>query len=373
MTSTNRGVDRPLAGAAGVALAGAAAAWASGHGAVAGWGVVAALLLLALSCRSSAVLGGFTFTLSIFAGVAAALFYPGLFLTWGGYQLSNLIVPLIQVIMFGMGTTLSVADFARVLTWPRAILIGTSLQFAVMPVAGYALTRVFGFTGEVGAGVVLVGAAPGGVASNVITYLAGGNVPLSVTLTAVSTLLSPLATPMAMKALAGQYVPIDVVAMMWSIVKMIIVPIVAGLAVNRVLVGRIGWLHRALPVVSMTAICVIITIITAHSRDKLLEVALALVAVVVIHNAVGYTLGYSAARWLGMEERDARTVAIEVGMQNAGMASGLAIGVLRSSDAGIAAALFGPWMNISGSVLASWWRERSPGAPQSVSGKGGVR
>jgi BASS family bile acid:Na+ symporter len=173
-------------------------------------------------------------------------------------------------------------------------------------------------------------------------------------------------TPLAMEALAGRYVPISFTAMMLSIVNMIIVPIVAGLVVNRLLVGRIAWMHRVLPVVSMTAICIIIAIITSLSRDRLLAVAAALIAVVVLHNICGYVLGYWVARGLRLREPDARTVSIEVGLQNAGMASGLAISVLHSSDAGLAAAIFGPWMNISGSVLASWWRGRRTAQPSST-------
>jgi BASS family bile acid:Na+ symporter len=175
-------------------------------------------------------------------------------------------------------------------------------------------------------------------------------------MTACSTLASPVLTPLAMRWLAGRYVPIDAVAMMLSILNMIVVPIVAGLIVHHLLVGRTRWLHRVLPVVSMSAICVIIAIITSLSRDRLLEVAAALIAAVIVQNAIGYALGYWGARAFGLTEVDARTVSIEVGLQNAGMASGLAISVLRSSDAGLAAAIFGPWMNISGSVLASWWR-----------------
>jgi BASS family bile acid:Na+ symporter len=146
--------------------------------------------------------------------------------------------------------------------------------------------------------------------------------------------------------------------MMFEILKMIVVPIIAGLVVNKLFFQKMRWLDRVLPVVSMAAICVILTIITSLSRDKLLSVAFALIAVVMLHNSAGYLLGYWSARLAGMAEADARTVAIEVGLQNAGMASGLAINVLHSSDAGLAAALFGPWMNISGSVLASWWRRR---------------
>jgi BASS family bile acid:Na+ symporter len=324
-----------------------------------GIALVAALAALTVGVVRSPRLSGLTFTTAVATCVAAALCFPFLFLTIGGYTLTGLIVPLIQIIMFGMGTTLSLSDFARVLQMPRGVLVGTLLQFGVMPITGFTLASAFGFTGEVAAGVVLVGAAPGGVASNVMTYLAGGNVALSVTMTAVSTLLSPVLTPLAMQWLAGRFVPIDPWAMMISILKMIIVPIVAGLVFNRVLRDQ-RWMSRVLPLVSMAAICTIITIITASSRDQLLAVAAALFAVVVLHNGIGFLLGYWGARGLGLNESDSRTASIEVGLQNAGMASGLAISVLHSSDAGLAAAIFGPWMNAAGSVLASYWRQRPP-------------
>jgi len=294
----------------------------------------------------------------VLAFVGASMTYPQAFRTWGGYPLANLIVPLIQIIMFGMGTALSVGDFTRVLSMPWPVFVGLVLQYLVMPLSGWSLTQVFGFEGAVAAGIILVGSAPGGVASNVITYLARGNVALSVTMTACSTLASPVMTPLAMKILAGQYVPVSFTEMMVSIVKMIILPIAAGLVVNRVLHGRAAWMKSALPLVSMGAICFIIAIITSLSRDKLLQVGMALIAAVAIHNAVGYLLGYWGARLAGLVEADCRTVAIEVGLQNAGMASGLAISVLKSAEAALAPAIFGPWMNVSGSILASWWRAR---------------
>jgi len=321
--------------------------------------LVALLAALTVGVSRSPRFAGLTFTTAVATCVAAALCFPFLFLTVGGYTLTGLIVPLIQIIMFGMGTTLSLGDFARVLVMPRGVLVGLLLQFGVMPITGYLLATLFGFTGEVAAGVVLVGAAPGGVASNVMTYLAGGNVALSVTMTAFSTLLSPILTPLAMQWLAGRFVPIDAWAMMISILKMIIIPIAAGLVFNRLLRDQ-RWMPRLLPIVSMAAICTIILIITASSRDQLLAVALSLFVVVVLHNLIGFTLGYWGARGLGLNESDSRTASIEVGLQNAGMASGIAIGVLHSSDAGLAAAIFGPWMNAAGSVLASYWRQRPP-------------
>jgi BASS family bile acid:Na+ symporter len=307
-------------------------------------------------------LHGFGFTLSVMAAVAAALAWPGLFSRWGSFETRTLIVPLIQVIMFGMGTTLSVGDFARVLRMPWAVFVGMLLQFTVMPFVGWAVAGALGFDPLVAAGVVLVGTCPGGVASNVITYLAGGNVPLSVTMTACSTLVSPFMTPLMMKLLAGQYVPVSFWGMMRDILWMIVLPIVLGLVAHGLLHGR-QWLGRALPLVSMGGICLILAIITSLSRDKLLAVAPTLLLAVAVHNTAGYLLGYFGARLLRLEERDARTVAIEVGLQNAGMASGLAISALKSTDAGLAPAIFGPWMNASGSVLASFWRRRPVAAP----------
>jgi BASS family bile acid:Na+ symporter len=177
-------------------------------------------------------------------------------------------------------------------------------------------------------------------------------------MTTCSTLLAPVMTPLAMKVLAGQYVPIDFWDMMMEIIYMIILPVFGGLAFNKVLHGKIGWLDRLLPVVSMAGICVIIAIITALSRDKLLDVGGWLILAAMLHNTIGYILGYNGARMFGLDEVVSRTVAFEVGLQNGGMASGLAINVLKSSDAALAPAIFGPWMNISGSALASYWRRK---------------
>ena len=321
--------------------------------------LVAALAVLTVGVSRSPRFSGLTFTSAVATCVAAALCFPYLFLMVGGYKLTGLIVPLIQIIMFGMGTTLSLGDFARVLVMPRGVLVGLVLQFGVMPVTGYTLAHAVRLHRGGGGRRRARRRRAGGVASNVMTYLAGGNVALSVTMTAFSTLLSPVLTPLAMQWLAGRFVPIDAWAMMISILQMIIIPIVAGLVFNRLLRDQ-RWMPRLLPIVSMAAICTIILIITASSRDQLLAVALTLLVVVVLHNLIGFTLGYWGARGLGLNESDSRTASIEVGLQNAGMASGIAISVLHSSDAGLAAAIFGPWMNAAGSVLASYWRQRPP-------------
>ena len=320
--------------------------------------VVAAMAALAFYLRTREQLKGLAFTAWIFAFVAAAMFFPVLFIQWGGFKMTGLIVPLIQIIMFGMGTGMSVSDFANVVKMPRGVFVGVFLHFFVMPILGVTLTRVFGFQGEVAAGVILIGSCPAGVASNVINYLAGSNVPLSVTMTAASTMVSPFLTPFLMKVLAGAYVPIDFTHMMIEIFKLIIIPIGGGLLANKLLRGKAAILQKFLPLVSMGAICFIIAIITASSREKLLQVGALLIIAGILHNNLGYFFGYLLSRLLRLNVRDSRTVAIEVGMQNAGMATGLAINVLKSTDAGLAAAIFGPVMNISGSAVASVWRRR---------------
>lgn len=324
----------------------------------AGPALIAGFAALAMWAKTGEATSGYAFTVWVFAFVAASMFYPAAFIKWGSFELKVLIVPLIQLIMFGMGTSLSVMDFQRAFQKPKAVFVCMLLQFSVMPLTGWTLAKLFGFESEVAAGVVLIGACSAGVASNVMVYLAKGSIALSVTMTACSTLLAPVMTPLAMKVLAGQYVPIDFKEMMVEIIKMIILPIVAGLIFNKLLHGKLGWLDRTLPAVSMGGICFIIAIITALSRDKLLEVGAALIVAAMLHNMTGYVLGYHGARLLGLNERDSRTVAFEVGLQNGGMASGLAINVLKSSDAALAPAIFGPWMNISGSALASYWRKK---------------
>lgn len=306
---------------------------------------------------------GLRFTAFVLLAVFVSMLHPAPFLQIGGYQLTGLIVPLIQIIMLGMGATLSLSDFTRAFKMPRAVLTGLLLQFAIMPALGFSIAHLFGFPSEIAAGVILVGACPGGVASNVMCYLAKGDVALSVTMTAFSTLAAPIMTPLAMTLLAGAYVPVSFHEMMMSIVKMIILPVAGGLLLNHILHGRAPWLYRLLPLVSMAGIVVIITIITANSRDQLLSLGPALILAALIHNCAGYFLGYWGARLGRLDERASRTVAIEVGMQNAGMASGLAINVLKSVNAAIAPAIFGPLMNVSGSLLGSWWGSRPLNRP----------
>ncbi|MFH5831280.1 bile acid:sodium symporter family protein [Halalkalibaculum sp. DA384] len=315
---------------------------------------------LAIGVRGTdTIFKSFAFSLWIFASVSFAMFYPQYMTSWGGYDLSNLIVPLIQLIMFGMGTQLSLQDFAGVLKKPKGVAVGLVCQYSIMPLVGISLALSFGFPAEIAAGVVLIGSCPGGVASNVMAFIGKADLALSITLTAVSTMLSPLATPFLMQLLAGQFVPIDAIGMMWSILNMIIAPIVLGLLFNHFLHGKVKWLDDIMPLVSMAGIAFIIAVITAAGRDSLVSIGLLLILAAVIHNALGYFFGYWGCRLFGMDEKSCRTIAFEVGMQNGGMASGLAQEMGKLATVGLAPAVFGPWMNISGSTLANWWRRRA--------------
>jgi BASS family bile acid:Na+ symporter len=287
----------------------------------------------------------------------------------GGFQLKKLIVPLLQIIMFGMGTAMSLGDFAGVIKMPRAVIIGVTCQFVIMPFLGFTIANLFAFPPEIAAGVILIGCAPSGLASNVMSFLAKANLALSITITALATLLSPFLTPVLMRLLAGQYVAVDVWVMMWDIVKMVIVPIVAGLVFNRLARGKAKWLDDAMPLVSMVGIGLIITIITAAGRDSLLSIGLALIAASFLHNSGGYLLGYWSARLLRMDERSCRTVALEVGMQNGGLASAIALQMGKVATVGLAPAVFGPLMNITGSALATWWGGRPPADQEVVEEK----
>ena len=329
-----------------------------------GTGLIAVgfFLFLGLYFRANEYLKGFSFSVVIFAVVALAMFFPLYFQEINGFKLTQLINPLIQMIMFGMGATLSWKDFAAVAQSPKSVAIGVSAQFAIMPLVGFGLAKLSGLEPEVAAGIILVGCAPGGTASNVITFLARANVALSVTLTTISTLLAPFLMPVLMKLLAGQFIEIDLLKMMWDIFKIILLPVGAGLLVHQLLGKNSGWIEKLLPLVSMLGIALIILVITAAGRDSLLAMGPILILIVFLHNAMGYSLGYLFARLIGLSEQDARTISIEVGMQNAGLASGLSNIMGKITTLGLAPAVFGPMQNITGSILAAFWGRRKKGA-----------
>ena len=223
---------------------------------------------------------------------------------------------------------------------------------------GFTLANILPFSPEIAAGIVLIGCSPAGLASNVMSYLAKANLALSITLTTVTTLLAPFVTPLLMSLLAGEFIEVDILKMTWDIIKMVILPIGGGLAFNKIFKGKAQWLHEAMPYVSMAGIGLIIVVITAAGRNSLLQIGVLLIVSSLIHNSAGYLLGYWSARFARMPERDCRTIAIEVGMQNAGLASGIALAMGKLSTVGLAPSVFAPLMNITGSLLASWWHNK---------------
>jgi bile acid:Na+ symporter, BASS family len=300
----------------------------------------------------------YLYTLSIVVAAGLALIFPEYFTQIGDFKLKGLIVPLLQIIMFGMGTTMGLKDFEAVVKSPKSVIIGLICHFTIMPIVGFTLANVFSFPPEIAAGVILVGCSPSGLASNVISYIAKANVALSITITACATLLAPVLTPALMKLLAGEFIEIEFFKMMIEILKIIILPIGVGLLVNKLFQKQIDTLNKYMPIVSMVGIALIICIITAAGRDSLLQVGMALVVCTLIHNLSGFLLGYWGGRILNLPEQDCRTVAIEVGLQNGGLASGIALQMGKVATVGLAPALFGPIMNITGSLLASWWSKK---------------
>ncbi len=323
-------------------------------------GIIFIVIFIALTIYSvwKNKLAGLRFTFMTLAFGIAAFTFPAAFISWGDFELSKTISPLVQLILFGMGMTLTFEDFRLVLKAPKAIFIGVFLQYLIMPLSGFLFAYLFGLTGAIAAGVILIGSCPGGVSSNVLVYIAKANVALSVAMTTISTLMSPIMTPLAMKFLAGSYVAIDAMDMTFSILKMIIAPLILGLLIHHFLPWVARKIVKVLPALAMLAICIIIAVTIAMSRNDILAVGLTLFGAVACHNAVGFALGYYGARISGLKKNDARTVAIEVGIQNGGMATGLAFNVLKSAQAALGAAAFGPWSAISGTALASWWRQR---------------
>ena len=298
------------------------------------------------------------FTLSILVIVTAALIFPDVFRYIGDYKTTGLIVPLLMIIMFGMGTSVGVEDFTRVAKMPKSIAVGLICQYTIMPFIAVVLAMISGFPPEIAAGIILVGCSPGGLASNVMAYISGANLALSLSLTAFSTLLAPLLTPLLMSWLAGEHVPIDALAMFWSITKIVILPVIGGLLFNHFLHGKFPVIDKNMPRVSMIGIVVIIAVITAAGRDNLITLGLALIVIVILQNIFGLALGYLVARLVRMDEASARAIAFEVGMQNSGLASGIAVEMGKVATMGIAPAVFGPTMNVNGSILASFWRKQ---------------
>ncbi len=307
-----------------------------------GWLLMSFFVSISIAFRGTKRLHGLSYTVLILAAVSLAMHYPQYFKTIGNFKLSALIVPLLQVIMFGMGTELSLKDFANVLRMPKGVMVGLVCHYTIMPLVGFSVARLFHFPPEIAAGIILVGCCPSGLASNVMCYLAKANLALSVSVTTLSTLVSPFVTPLLMRLLGGDLIEINFWAMVWDITKIVILPVLAGLIFHYVVRGKLKWLDKAMPLLSMCGIIFIITIITASGRDSLLKVGGLLIIATFIHNVAGFILGYWSGRLLKFPERDCRTIALEVGMQNAGLASGLALTMGRMATAGLAPGHFWP-------------------------------
>jgi BASS family bile acid:Na+ symporter len=272
-------------------------------------------------------------------------------------ELKPAIVYLLGVVMFGMGVTLTGDDFYRVLTRPGVIFTGVLLQYLLMPLFAWLLSLALGLAPALMVGMILVGASPGGTASNVICYLARGDVALSITLTTCSTLLAVAATPLLTWFYIGQTVEVPVIKMLVDVSQIVVAPVIAGLLVNSLLGTRIESIKSIFPLLSVVAIVIIIAIIVALNQSRLHALATTLFLAVTLHNVLGLAGGYWLLRCLGYERRTCRTLAIEIGMQNSGLAVALAIKFF-SPLAALPGALFSIWHNLSGAVLSTWWSRR---------------
>lgn len=280
----------------------------------------------------------------------AALFFP----QWLATIPTKTINYLLGVVMFGMGLTLKLKDFKVVFSHPKDVIIGCLAQFTIMPLLAWLLSRLFGLDTALALGVILVGCCPGGTASNVITYLAKGDLALSVGMTGVSTLLAPVLTPLLTWKFAGQQVDVDVLSMFLSILWVVIVPIVAGIVVNRLAPTFTSKAVDYLPALSSLAIAFIVAIVIAANAAKLMVGGLLIILVVMLHNLFGLALGYFLGKVLRLSQPKRKAISIEVGMQNSGLASSLAAMHFAAYPmATIPGAIFSVWHNLSGTAIAS--------------------
>jgi len=296
---------------------------------------------------------GNTFAIWVLLFTLLAYFYPDAF-TW----IAPYIVPLLGIIMFGMGLTLSSDDFEAVFRRPRDVAIGVGAQYIIMPLLALGLASIFPLSNEVAAGVILVGSCPGGTASNVMTYLSKGDTALSVTITSVSTLLAPVVTPGLVLLFASKWIPISALALFWSIIKIVILPLILGFGVKMVFGDKVKAGIKALPLVSVIVIVAIVAAVIGLSRDKLTSSGFIIFSVVMLHNLLGLLIGYGIAKVLNMDEGKRRALSIEVGMQNSGLAATLAT-IHFSPLAAVPSAIFSVWHNISGPAVANYFRRKS--------------
>lgn len=385
-------------------------------------GLIFGFSSIAIGVGHLKVLSGYQYTFWIITAVCAGLLYPDFFLHVGSFDMRNkwLILIIIQMVMFGMGTQMSIEDFTGIRKSGKGVLIGLLGHFTIMPIMGFIIAKTFGFEAEIAAGIILIGSCSSGLASNVMTYIAKGNLVLSVTVTAMSTLAAPIMTPFLMKIFAGTLVEVHFFNMMMEIIKIVLVPLAAAMvhdilktygpvakrriyvltAISTIWLGSIiflghafpiaedttashileiinftcgafivgvlyHWLYKAYPKIdaimpyfSMFGIIYFTLVTTAAGRDNLIQIGFLLFLASVLHNGAGYFFGYWLSRLSGLDKKSSQTIAFEVGLQNGGMASGLAGSMGKLATLGLASAVFSPWMNVSGSLLANYWLKK---------------
>lgn len=281
-----------------------------------------------------------------------AFIAPDPFLIFGGY-----ITILLGIVMFGMGLTLKAVDFKLILTNPVPVIIGVCAQYIIMPLTAFCIAYIMNLPAELAAGLVLLGSVPGGTASNVMVYLAKGNVPLSITMTSFSTLLAPIATPLILLLLAGKWMPVDPIAMFTSIIQVIIFPIILGIVVRRLVPQVVEKSINVVPLISVVAIMIIVSAVVAGNVNSIASAGSIIFMAVVFHNAFGLLFGYLTALVLGLDESNRRAISIEVGMQNSGL--GVALATAHFGPlAALPSVLGAVWHNISGPILATYWSKK---------------
>lgn len=302
---------------------------------------------------SFSAFAGRTFALWVILFAVLGFFLPDVFKHVVPY-----IVTLLGIIMFGMGLTISTDDFRELARRPHEVAIGVVAHFVIMPALAVLLTRIIPMPPEVAAGVILVGCCPGGTSSNVMTYLAKGDVALSVACTSVTTLAAPIVTPFLVWMFASQYLPVNAFAMFMSILQVIILPLALGFAVQKLLPRLVQATIPVLPLVSVIGIVLIVAAVVGASKGAIAQSGLLIFAVVVLHNGLGYLLGFFAAKALGLNLYKRKALAIEVGMQNSGLGAALATAYF-SPLAAVPSAIFSVWHNISGALIANYFSSRT--------------
>ncbi len=386
--------------------------------------LIAFFVLLSFGVKGYEVVKGYTYTAWVFAGVTAAMFYPQPFISIGGFKMTTLVVPLLQIIMFGMGSQMSLNDFAGVLKMPKGVILGVTSHFFYMPLMAFIITMVFKFPPEIAAGIILIGCTPSGLASNVMAFIAKANLALAVTIGATTTIISPLVTPLLMKVIGGQYIKVDLLKMMLDIFDMMILPIIAGFIFNLfnenketkrvkiiqmtgffsviliasiltmiyrdynfasfllVMAKSVGLffilpiilaeifryylkgdkkaMSEILALISKFGIVLILAVTAAPGRDSLLTIGVLMLVLAVFHITSGFLFGYTVGRIFKLPEQDCRVLAFETGMPNGGLGSGLAMQMGKIATVGLGPLIWGSLMNVVGSILANYWQVRPP-------------